>query len=145
LKRLDNKLKNTQDTAKERSLVGILLGKAATPSKAQAIAGFFNKCPYCVTCINADCTVLGVLSFPQSHRWWFESIAERPKETVGLEGAEVFFAEKITVPSPWSSGETRSDSDRAPCGADCQGCPMYQNQCTGCPATKFYSSDIVSK
>jgi len=42
---------------KEKSRVGVLLGIAITPAKAQSIACFLNKCPYCVTCTNVDCTV----------------------------------------------------------------------------------------
>lgn len=128
----------------KKPLVGIILGKAITPDKAESIADFFNKCPYCVTCTNVDCTVMSVLSVPQDHRWWVESIAEHPKETVGLESAEVFFADKIEALSPWTSGNVKPNLDRPPCGADCQGCSVYRKDCKGCPATKCYLGKALS-
>ncbi len=125
---------------KKKPLVGILFGQAATPDKAQSIASFFNSCPYCAICTTADCYILGILSFPEDHRWWFKSISEQPKQTVGLENAEVHFAAKIAMPSPWSSGAVKPTLNRPPCAADCLGCPAYRAKCDGCPATTHYLS-----
>ncbi len=122
----------------KKPIVGVLLGEADTPGKAKSISGFLNKCPYCVSCTNVECLVTGVLSIPQHHRWWLESISKKPEETVGLKKAEVFFAEHVAASSPWSSGSVQPRLAKAPCGADCQGCPMYRKKCTGCPATTYY-------
>ncbi|UCG93240.1 MAG: hypothetical protein JSV97_05965 [candidate division WOR-3 bacterium] len=122
----------------KQPLVGIILGKAITPDKAESIADFFNKCPYCATCTNVVSAIIGVLTIPQDHRWWLDSIPQHPKETVGLEAAEVFYVDKITVSSPWSSGSVKPELKQPPCGADCQGCPMYQRECKGCPTTIYY-------
>jgi DNA-binding Lrp family transcriptional regulator len=36
-----------------------------------------------------------------------------------------------------------AQSDIAPCGVECHGCPSYQTQkCVGCPATRFYRGPL---
>jgi hypothetical protein len=123
---------------KKKPLVGILLGKASTSTKAKSIAHFFKKCPYCASCASVDCTFMGIFSLPQNHRWWLVSIQKHPKETVGFENAEVFFTKKVEASSPCSSGTMKLNLKRPPCGADCKGCPAYRKECKGCISTKYY-------
>lgn len=123
---------------KDKPLVGILFGVTAKSTKAKAIAGFFRKCPYCAFCTHVGCTLIGAFSLPYHHRWWLSSIQRHPQETVGLERAEVFFAKRIEVSSPWKAGAVKPLLKKAPCGADCQKCPAYRIKCPGCIATKYY-------
>lgn len=126
----------------KKPLVGVIVGKASTADKAQSIAGFLSTCPYCATCVNVGSALIGVLSVPQDHRWWLDSIPEHPRETMGLETAQLFYADKIEVASPWSSTSVKPNLDQPPCGADCKGCPMYRHSCKGCPATTYYVSSM---
>lgn len=127
------------------TLVGVLLGEAPTPARAQRIAEIFQPCPYCVSYSSAGCTVLGVFVIPPDHRWWLEWVAERPEETLGLKCAEVFFTQRIAASSPWSRGEVKPHLERAPCGADCRECPRYRQGCEGCPATVHWSPVTLSR
>jgi hypothetical protein len=121
-----------------KSISGILIGKTSKSSKAKAIAGFFRKCPYCAFCTHDGCTLIATFSLPHHHRWWLSSIQKHPQETVGLDRAEVFFTKYIEVSSPWKSGAVKPRLKKAPCGADCQKCPVYRKKCPGCIATKCY-------
>lgn len=123
---------------KQKPVVGILLGKAHTSAKARSITKWFSRCIYCISCTNKGSLVIAVVTIPQHHRWWFESIGEHPKETVGLKQAEVFFTQHIGAASQWNSGHVKPILKRAPCGAECHGCPEYHKKCSGCPATKYY-------
>lgn len=80
-----------------------------------------------------------MLSLPEDHKWWLDSIAAQPKGTIGLEEAEVFYADRVAAQSPWSSGNMKI-GDKPPCGADCAGCPAYKKPCPGCIATYYYTS-----
>lgn len=120
-------------------LVGILLGRASTPEKARSISRFFNACPYCALSTSTGTTVISVFSLPMEHRWWLDSIAAHPKNTVGIEEAEVFYTARVAAQSPWSAGEIKATADKPPCGADCVGCPAYKKKCPGCIATKYYT------
>jgi hypothetical protein len=124
-----------------RSLVAILLGRAPTPAKAAHLAERYCVCPYCVLLTTADDTIIGLYSIPPDRRWWLEWIVDHPQETLGLEGAELFFAQQIEVGNAWSPGAVKAEHDRAPCGADCPACTLYQQKCEGCPATKHYRRD----
>ena len=116
---------------------GLLLGQAHTTDRAVSIVDFFKKCPYCATATSTGNSVLAVLVFPASRKWWFDSIAEDPAGTVGLEEAEVFYAAEIEAASPWSSGHLAPDEPKPPCGADCATCMMHPDKCLGCPATRL--------
>ncbi|MFO7743668.1 MAG: prenyltransferase/squalene oxidase repeat-containing protein [Anaerolineae bacterium] len=119
-------------------LVGVLLG-SATPQRAQRLAEIFRPCPYCASFAIAGCAVMGLYVFPPHHRWWLESIEDLPRETLGLERAEVFFARQVAATSPWSRGEVQPVLEKGPCGADCRECPNYRQKCSGCPGTRHYT------
>ncbi len=123
---------------KAKPIVGVLLGDAATPTKAASIADTYGQCPYCVCYVSAGHTVIGVFSFPSDHRWWLEWVAENPEGTIGLRYAEVFFAHAVEASSSWGRGEVRPNLNQAPCGADCRECLKYREACEGCPATHNY-------
>ena len=127
-------------TEQKKVLVGILIGRASTPEKAHSISRFLSSCPYCAFAKCTGTTVVGVLSLPAAHRWWLDSIATQPKNTIGIEEAEVFYPAYVTAQSPWSAGKIKPDADKPPCGADCMGCPVYRKQCPGCVATTYYTS-----
>lgn len=120
------------------ALVGILIGKTSDKEKADKISGYFEKCPYCAVSTSTDDKVVAVFTIPQEHKWWLDSIGEQPQATVGFESAEVFYADKIDVENIWSSGQVKPELDKAPCGANCIGCPVYRKACPGCPATKDF-------
>lgn len=125
-------------TGKKRILVCILAGTAINNKKAAAISKFFEKCTFCVLSTYKDNNIYTVLTVPSDRKWWVETIREKPKDTVGLEKAEVFYLEVIEVKSPWSTGEVKPILDKPPCGAECLTCPVYKKACPGCPATKHY-------
>ena len=124
---------------KPESVLGVLIGRAHTSSKAKSIAKWFSRCPYCLSCTNEENLIIGVLSIPSHHRWWLTSISKHPKETVGLQKAEVFFTRHMKAISKGISEQVKPVLRRAPCGADCHGCPVYHKKCRGCPATKYYT------
>jgi len=119
-------------------LVGVLLGEALTPKKAQLIADTYRQCPYCVSYTSAGCTVIGVFSLPQDHRWWLEWVVENPKETIGVKCAKSYFTQRVVASSPWTRGDVKPILERAPCGADCRECSRCREECEGCPATLHY-------
>ena len=119
----------------EQDLVGILIGTAEHTDKAEKISAFFAKCPYCAFSTSTGKVVFTVLTIPFEHRWWLDSIKAQPKNTVGLEKAELFFVQEIEVTSPWSMGQIKPELDKSPCGATCPTCPLYKKECSGCPAT----------
>jgi hypothetical protein len=126
-------------TGKKRILVCILAGAAIDNKKAAAISDFFKKCTFCVVSTSKDNNIYTVLTVPADHKWWVETIREKPYETVGLEKTEVFYLEDIEVKGPWSAGEVKPELDKPPCGAACLTCPVYKKACPGCPATKHYT------
>jgi hypothetical protein len=121
--------------------VGVLIGDSPIDTKATAIADTYRKCPYCVSYASAGRTVVGLFSVPPDHRWWLQWVADDPEGTLGLQRAEVFFAQAVEALSPWSRGEVKPSLERAPCAADCPDCPRYRHQCAGCPATRHYLVD----
>jgi len=125
----------------QRAVTGILLGRASAPEQAAAIAQTYRACPYCASYASSGDTVFGLFSLPSDHRWWLEWVEEHPAETLGLRQAEVFFARQVRVASPWSRGEVEPLLERAPCGAECAGCPRYRHGCEGCPATSGWRGD----
>lgn len=126
-------LENKQD------LHGILIGTAENKEKAEKISAFFAKCPYCAFSTSKDNIVFTVLTVPLEHKWWLESIKEQPKGTVGLEKAELFFAQYTKVTSPWNTDQVKPELDKSPCGAACPTCPVYKKECSGCPATIYHA------
>jgi hypothetical protein len=118
-------------------LVGVLLGET-TPERASRLAEIFHPCPYCASFAIAGGTVVGLYAMPADHGWWLEWVEEQPQETLGLERAEVLFAQHVTAASPWSRGEVQPTQEHSPCGAACPECPNYRQECPGCPATQYY-------
>ncbi len=122
----------------KKATVGVLIGRASSSQKARSVSRFLKSCVFCASSTAAGTTLTCVLSLPEDHKWWVDSIAAQPKATIGLEEAEVFYAERIAAQSPWSSG-TMKIGDKPPCGADCAGCPVYKKSCPGCIATHYYT------
>jgi hypothetical protein len=108
------------------TLICIITGTAVNKKKASNISTFFGKCPYCVLSISKNNNVFAVLTIPHDHKWWAESIRERPKSTVGLETAEIFYTDIVKVTSLWSTGQVKPELDKSPCGAHCATCPIYK-------------------
>jgi hypothetical protein len=121
------------------SLVAVLLGQAPTGAEAGRLAQRYPVCPYCVSLTASGDTIIGLYTIPQDHRWWLEWAVDHASETLGLECAELFFAQQIRAASPRSRSAVVAEQDRAPCGADCPECPLYQQKCDGCPATRYYT------
>jgi hypothetical protein len=78
-----------------RSSVTILLGRALTPAKAAHLAERYCVCPYRELLTTAGDTVIGVYSISPDHHWWLKWVVDHPRETLGLQGAELFFAQQI--------------------------------------------------
>ncbi|MGD9379192.1 MAG: hypothetical protein PVI51_01350 [candidate division WOR-3 bacterium] len=123
---------------KDEIVTGLLIGTADTPERAASVAGFFNKCPYCAHASHTGNIVIAALSFPPNHKWWFESMADDPAGTIGLQAAEAIYLERINAQSPWSSGRIGQQMAQPPCGAECSTCRMYQHNCPGCPASRSF-------
>lgn len=127
------------DKEYKNQIVGILLGQSKSVNKAKIIADAYKECPYCITYISKNRTVIGVFNFPLEHKWWLEWAESNPEETLGLKCVEIFFSKGIDAESPWSLGKVEPILDEAPCGAICSSCFQYKDKCEGCPATKFYT------
>jgi len=120
---------------KQMILTGVLAGTAENAGKASKISAFLESCPYCALSASKDDMVFAVLTVPHEHKWWLESIREQPKDTIGLENAEVFYTAAVKAISPWSAGNVEPELDTSPCGAQCKSCRVYKKECQGCPAT----------
>jgi len=123
------------------ALVGVLLGFAPTPEKATQIAETHRQCPYCVSYRSAGRQVTVVLCVPPERRWWLKWAAEAPYEVLGLESATVYFPQAVEALSPWARGMVSPNLEQTPCGLDCRECLRYDEDCPGCPATRFFLGD----
>ncbi|MFH1314424.1 MAG: hypothetical protein ABIJ00_14530 [Candidatus Eisenbacteria bacterium] len=119
-------------------LVGVVLGQAASPSKAAEIADTYGRCPYCASFTTLGPSAMGMFAIPPERRWWLDNIAETAGSTLGFENAEALVTEAIDASSPWSRGDVKPNLHPAPCGTDCRQCHCYGHECQGCPATLDY-------
>ncbi len=124
-------------------LIGVVLGSAATPGQADAIASRFGRCPFCASFSTLGNSTMGIYALPEYRRWWFDLIAKDPSARLGLEEAEVVFTDAIEASSPWSRCEVKPVLHPAPCGQDCRKCQYYGSKCEGCPATLDYRGEPI--
>jgi hypothetical protein len=117
---------------------GVVLGQAASPNEAAAIADRYGRCPYCSSFASMGSSVMGIFTIPPARRWWLDNIAQDGGSQIGLKSAEALATEAIEASSPWSRGEVKPNLHPAPCGTDCRGCKRYKSECRGCPATLNY-------
>lgn len=123
-------------TTNEPSLCVLLLGTAGSPETAAAHARASSGCPYVAAYTASGCLTVGTYVLPESKRWWIAGIEDRP-ELLGLERIKLIYTEYADASSSWSRGEVRPVLETPPCGSHCDRCPMYQGQCSGCPASRY--------
>jgi hypothetical protein len=117
---------------------GILVGEAPHSTKAEDIVKNGRKCPYSAHYTSIDTIIIGLFVLPSDHTSWLTYVQDHP-EVMGLDRAEVFLTEKVQGSSPWSRGEVEPLLKVAPCDSPpCIECPLYTEECTGCPATIYY-------
>ena len=121
--------------------VGVVLGQAASPAEAAAIADKYGRCPYCSSFTHMGSSAMGIFAMPPERRWWLDDIAQDGGSRLGLENAEALVTEAIEASSPWSRGEAKPNLHPAPCGIDCRQCKRYGGECPGCPATLDYKGN----
>jgi hypothetical protein len=136
--------RDVQVVDKEREdmevVIGILVGEADEET-ALRLVETGSKCPYCACFTQSEGTIVALYAIPKEQRWWLKWVEKKPTATLGLREAEIFFPRAIAASSPWSREEVEAVSDRAPCGAMCLECTMYQGLCPGCPATRYFLGD----
>ncbi|MGY4707786.1 hypothetical protein ACVNPS_08595 [Candidatus Bipolaricaulota sp. J31] len=127
----------------ERMICGLIIGEAESPGKARDLAGSFKDCPYCSLVGAFGEKFVWVCFVPEDHRWWLESIRERPGETLGLKGVELLVTGAEEVPYPTFTLRIPEEKlEVCPCGARCDLCELY-GRCPGCPATVFHRGQVA--
>lgn len=112
-------------------------GDAGTEEKSTKLAQRYQACPYIYFIAKRSKEVFAIFFLPAKQRWWIEGIAEKPRETLGVERAEVTIMDAIQYPQSLSIRLPEIPQEIAPCGSNCHVCQVYE-KCTGCPATTFY-------
>jgi len=124
------------DLAKE--IFGIIIGEASSAEEAQKLAETMRNCPYLVASGTTANMIYSVYIVPKEKKWWLKYPETNPKET-GVEKAWVYMIENLVYPQKFNLKVPKKRTEIAPCGADCQTCPLREEyDCNGCPATVHY-------
>ena len=122
---------------KRKTLCGIIIGEASSNEKAKEIADNFKDCPYVAFIATHSNEVFAIYFIPEKQRWWLEYVEEKPKQTLGVDRAQLFIVDKVESPEKFNLKLPKEKLRIAPCGADCQKCPSF-SKCLCCPATIYY-------
>jgi hypothetical protein len=123
----------------KKMICALLFGEAKTEEKAKQIAESYKNCPYIHLMATKENQLFASFFLPEKQRWWIEYVEKKPKETFGLENAEVTFVEDVQYPTQLKMRLPEEPQKISPCGSDCYTCPAYE-KCLGCPATIFYKN-----
>jgi hypothetical protein len=123
----------------EKMICALLFGEARTEEKAKQIAQSYRNCPYIDLMATRENQLFATFFLPEKQKWWIEHVAEKPKETFGLENVTVKLIEEVQYPTHLSMHLPEEQQRISPCGSDCCTCPAYE-KCLGCPATIFYKN-----
>lgn len=126
-------------SSEDDQLCAVLVGRAATGEKAEAIARNARGCPYVALYAASGQLVVALFGLPRTKRWWIEYPQDHP-ELLGLERVAVTVIEDMEAASPWARGAVEPTLSVAPCSTVCGRCPQYRARCEGCPATTYYAA-----
>ncbi|MCL0084374.1 hypothetical protein M1N82_02400 [Dehalococcoidia bacterium] len=124
---------------KQKTVCGLLIGKAKSAEGAEKLARAFENCPYVAFIGAFDDQFVWACFIPEKHLWWMEAIRDKPEETLGLKSATLLTTDevKVTYPEEFKLRLPQEKLNVAPCGTDCKECPSFE-RCSGCPATIYY-------
>jgi len=121
-----------------KNIFGIIVGEARSAEEAEKLAEMMKKCPYLVASGTTSNKTYSIYIVPEEKKWWLRYPETNPK-SVGLESARVYIVENLTYPEKFDWKLPKKKTKTAPCGADCQTCPLREEyDCSGCPATIHY-------
>ncbi len=122
---------------KEKTICGIIIGEASSNGKAKEITNEFKDCPYVAFIAPHLNRVFAIYFVPEKQRWWLEYVEEKPKQTLGVDKTQLFIVDEVKYPEKFNLKLPKEKVRIAPCGADCQKCPLF-SKCLCCPATIYY-------
>ncbi len=121
-----------------KNIFGIIVGEARSAEEAEKLAEMMKNCPYLIASGTSSNKTYSIYIVPEEKKWWLKYPETNPKAT-GLENAQVYIVENITYPEKFDWKLPKKKTETAPCGADCQTCPLQEEYgCGGCPATIHY-------
>jgi len=120
------------------SICGIIIGETSSIEEAKRLAGIMRNCPNLVTSGTTSNKIYSVYIVPEEKEWWLRYPEANPKAT-GLEKASVYIVKNVLYPEEFAFRLPKNKTGTAPCGANCQTCPLREEyDCSGCPATVHY-------
>lgn len=123
----------------EQLMCALLSGEAHGKADAEKIAKSYKNCPYVDFMATHKKKLFATFFLPARQRWWIEYVEKKPKETFGLEKAQVTFVDVVHHPKTLRMRVPKSKGKISPCGADCGSDPLCEKgRCPGCPATVYY-------
>lgn len=129
---------------KQKLMCAFFVGEAENKEKTREIAESYRNCPYIRIMATKGSQIFATFFLPTKQRWWIEYIEKKPKETFGLEKAEVTFVDDVQYPKQLKMRLPKKPLEISPCGSSCGKCSSYET-CLGCPATVFYKHRSVSQ
>ena len=127
---------------KQKTVCGLLIGKAKSAEGAEKLARAFENCPYVAFIGAFDDQFVAAYFIPEKHLWWLESIRDKPEEAMrSLKSATLLVTDEVNITYP--EFEIRLPQEKlevAPCGVVCKECSVFE-RCSGCPATIYYKGD----
>ena len=121
-----------------RNICGIIIGEACSTEEAKKLVETVRDCPYLIASGTTSNKTYSVYIVPEEKRCGLE-YPERNPEATGLEKASVHIIEDVSFPEKISLRKTERRAKTAPCGANCQTCPLREEyDCSGCPAMIYY-------
>ena len=125
------------DEMKEKLISALLIGETENSERARFLAEKYQNCPYIYFIATEENKLFAIYFLPVKQRWWIETIEKKPRDTIGLEKAEVTFVNNVYYPEKLMMRLPEKPIDISPCGSYCRNCPYY-GKCSGCPATTFF-------
>ena len=120
-------------------ICALLSGEAENEEKAKHIAMSYKGCPYVSLMATKGNRLFATFFLPERQRWWIKYVGRKPRETFGLDKANVTIVDTILYPKRLKMQLPKKPEKVSPCGANCGTCPAYKERCVGCPATMFYT------
>lgn len=111
----------------ERLVCALLFGEAKTRKKVEHIAkSYYKNCPYTQFVATRENRLFATFVLPERHRWWVEYLEENPKETIGLEKAEVTIVDNVYCPEQLKMRLPEKPQKISPCESNCKNCPLWK-------------------
>jgi len=104
-----------------------------------------KNCPNILVLGTTANIIYFVYVVPTEKEWWLKYPEANPKE-IGLEKATAHIVKNVLQPRKLAPRLSEKITDTAPCGADCNTCPLRkQYNCSGCPSTIHYQQNEEHK